>query len=74
MAKTNVITYFQKLLLQFITEQDPLLAMLQWLTEQLMVLEAEEKAGAPKGTHSSDRKTHFSGYRVRRFDTRMGTM
>jgi putative transposase len=74
MAKTNVITCFQKLLLQFITEQDPLLAMLQWLTEQLMVLEAEEKVGAHKGAHSKDRRTHFSGHRVRRFDTRMGTM
>lgn len=74
MAKTNLITHFQKLLLQFITEQDPLLAMLQWLTEQLMQLEAEEKIGAPKGKHSDTRSTHFSGYRVRRFDTRMGTM
>jgi transposase-like protein len=74
MAKTNLITCFQKLLLQFVTEQDPLLAMLQWLTEQLMRMEAEEKAGAPKGSHSRDRTTHFSGYRVRRFDTRLGTM
>jgi len=74
MAHTNVITHFQKLLLQFITEPDPLLAMLQWLTEQLMQVEAEEKIGAPKGKHSQNRSTHFSGYRVRRFDTRMGTM
>jgi len=74
MAHSNVITHFQKLLLQFITEPDPLLAMLQWLTEQLMLLEAEEKIGAPKGKHSATRSTHFSGYRVRRFDTRMGTM
>jgi transposase-like protein len=74
MAKINGIICIQKLLLQFITEQDPLLAMLQWLTEQLMVLEAEEKAGAPKGAHSKDRRTYFSGHRVRRFDTRMGTM
>ena len=74
MAKTNLITHFQKLLLQFITEPDPLLAMLQWMTEQLMQMEAEAKAGAPKGQHKEDRLTHFSGYRVRRFDTRLGTM
>ena len=74
MAKTNLITYFQKLLLQFITEQDPLLAMLQWLTEQLVQLESEVKVGAPKCTHSESRSTHFSGYQVRRFDTRLGTM
>ena len=74
MAKTNLITHFQKLLLQFITEPDPLLAMLQWMTEQLMQTEAEAKAGAPKGQHKEDRLTHFPGYRVRRFDTRLGTM
>ena len=36
MANTNPITHFQKLLLPFITEQNPLLAMFQWLTEQLV--------------------------------------
>ena len=39
MANTNPITHFQKLLLPFITEQNPLLAMPQWLTEQFMQLE-----------------------------------
>ena len=74
MARINVTTYFKKLLLQFITEQDPLLAMLQWLTQQLMQLEAEAKVGAEKNKHSKQRNTYFSGYRVRRFDTRMGTL
>ena len=67
MANTNLITHFQKLLLQFITEPDPLLAMLQWLTEQLMQSEAEEKIGAAKGKQCDSRSTHFSGYRVRHF-------
>jgi len=48
--------------------------MLKWLTEKLMLLEAEQKAGAKKGVHSKERATHFSGTRVRRFDTRLGTM
>jgi transposase-like protein len=48
--------------------------MLQWLAEQLMQLEAEEKIGAPKGKHSQNKSTHFSGCRVRRFDTCMGMM
>ena len=74
MARTNVITYFKKLLLQFITEPDPLLAMLKWLTGQLMQMEAEAKVGVEKGKHSASRRTYFSGYRVRRFDTRMGTL
>lgn len=45
MASMNITTHFKKLLLGFITEQDPLLAMLQWLTQQLMQLEAESKVG-----------------------------
>ena len=48
--------------------------MLQWLTERMMEVEAELKVGAAKGKHSSDRTTHFSGTRVRRFDTQMGTL
>jgi putative transposase len=74
MARLNVTSYFKKLLLQFITEPDPLLAMLQWLTQQLMQLEAESKVGAQKNKHSKQRTTYFSGYRVRRFDTRLGTL
>lgn len=51
-----------------------ILLLLQWLTQRMMELEAESKAGAPKGKHSTERKTHFSGTRVRRFDTRLGTI
>jgi len=36
--------------------------------------ESEMKVGASKGQHTSERRTHFSGTRVRRFDTRLGTM
>ncbi len=74
MARLNYIDYFKKALLEFVLEDDPLYAMLQWMTEKLMQLEAERKVGAPKGTHSPERTTHFSGNRLRRFDTRMGTM
>jgi putative transposase len=74
MARLNVTSYFKKLLLQFVTEPDPLLAMLQWLTQQLMQLEAESKVGAQKNKHSRERSTYLSGYRIRRFDTRLGTL
>jgi transposase-like protein len=74
MAGRNDTDYYKKLLLDFIVEPDPLFSMLQWLTQRMMELESESKAGAPKGKHSSERKTHFSGTRVRRFDTRLGTM
>jgi len=74
MARLNYSDYFKKALLEFVLEDDPLYAMLQWMTEKLMQLEAEQKVGAQKGSHSSVRTTHFSGNRLRRFDTRMGTM
>jgi len=65
---------YKKLLLYFMGEADPLYSMLQWLTARKMDVESELKVGAVKGKHSSDRATHFSGTRVRRFDTRLGTM
>lgn len=65
---------FQHVMMGFMTEADPMLAMLKWITEQLMQIEAEIKVGANKNEHTRDRKTYFSGHRVRRFDTRMGTM
>ena len=74
MAKLNHIEYFKRALLDFITEADPLYSMLQWVTESMMQLEAEQKVGVEKGAHSTARTTHFSGTRLRRFDTRLGTM
>ncbi len=74
MAPRNSTVDFKNLLSQFIGESDPLFEMLKWTTEQLMRIEAENKAGAQKGIHSKERITHFSGSRVRRFDTRLGTM
>ena len=72
-GKYDTSTY-KKLLLHFMGEADPLYSMLQWLTERMMEVEAELKAGAAKGKHVPDRTTHFSGTRVRRFDTRLGTL
>ena len=65
---------FKKLLVEFIGQEDPLLAMLEWTAQQMMQIEAEGKVGAQKGEHSKDRKTYFSGRRVRRMDTRLGTV
>ncbi|MPM00856.1 hypothetical protein SDC9_47089 [bioreactor metagenome] len=39
-----------------------------------MEIEVANKVGVYEGEHSPDRTTHQSGSRVRRFDTRMGTM
>ena len=74
MAKLNYIEYFKRALLEFAAESDPLFAMLQWMTEKIMQLEAEQKVGAHKGEHTTERTTHFSGNRLRRFDTRLGTI
>lgn len=74
MTKTKDSTFFENKLLDFIAEPDPLFSMMQWLTEQLMEVEVSKKANAPKGIHSSERKTYRCGTRLRRFDTRLGTM
>jgi putative transposase len=74
MAGTKDTDYFKKLLLDFISEPDPLFSMLQWLTQRMMELESKSKVGAPKGKHSVERTTHFSGTRLRHFDTRLGTL
>ena len=74
MTKTKDSTFFENKLLDFIAEPDPLFAMMQWLTEQLMEIEVSKKANAKKGVHSVERKTYRCGNRLRRFDTRLGTM
>ena len=51
-----------------------MLSMLQWLCHKMMEVEVENKLGAGKGEHSPKRTGYRSGTRVRRFDTRMGTM
>jgi len=46
MARTNYKAVFKKILVDFIQEEDPLLSMLQWVTQQMMKVEAEAKVGA----------------------------
>ena len=74
MAQQHYKALFKKALLQFITEPDPFLAMLKWVMTEMMRIEVEARVGAAKGAHSKDRTTHFSGFRARRVDTRMGTV
>jgi len=74
MAQPHYKGLFKKALLQFVTEPDPVLAMLEWVAGQMMQIEAEAKVGAEKGRHTKDRQTYFSGRRVRRMDTRLGTI
>jgi len=74
MAQSHYKALLGKVLLGFISEEDPVLAMLEWVAHQMMLIEAEGKVGAEKGKHSKARKTYFSGARVRRMDTRLGTI
>lgn len=74
MAKRNDTTFFENKLLDFVAAQDPLLEMLQWMMDKLMEIEVARKTGAPKGSHSQGRTGYRCGYRVRRFDTRLGTV
>ena len=74
MAYNQNTASFEKMLPRFMSEPDPMLSMLEWLCHKLMEVEVDSKVGAPKGEHTNDRSGYRSGTRVRRFDTRMGTM
>lgn len=74
MAYQNSNVPFEKMLMKFVSNEDPMLAMLKWLCERLMEAEVETKLGVEKSERSTERQGYRSGYRVRRFDTRMGTM
>jgi len=74
MTKTKDTTIFENKLLEFITDEDPLLSMLQWVTDKLVEVEVAQKVKAEKGKHTPSRATYRCGTRVRRFDTRMGTL
>lgn len=74
MVYPNSNVPLEKMLLQFMTEDDPMLAMLKWLCEKLMEVEVSAKINAAKSERTDDRVGYRSGYRIRRYDTRMGTM
>ncbi len=74
MAQRDYKGFLEKMLTRFVVEEDPLKAMLEWLAEELMRVEAEAKVGTPEGKHSQERKTHFSGFRVRKLNSRLGTL
>ena len=74
MAYENNNLPLEQMLLSFMAEKDPMLSMLQWLCKQLMDVEVTAKIKATKSERTNEREGYRSGYRVRRFDTRMGTI
>ena len=66
---------FNEMIKGFISSEDPIRSMLEWTTAQLMEAEVTSlKTQADKGLHTAERKTNRNGYRVRRWDTRVGTV
>ncbi len=57
----NHTRIIKKTLVDFISQEDPILAMLEWTAQQMMQIEAEGIVGAKKGQHSKERTTYFSG-------------
>ena len=74
MVYSNSTVIFEKMLMKFMSEADPMLSMLKWLCEQLMEAEVTSKVNAAKSERTPERSGYRSGYRVRRFDTRMGSI
>jgi len=67
MAPTHYKALLQKALIGFLGEEDPVLAMLKWVAQEMMQIEAEAKVGSEKGKHSKGRTTYFSGVLLRWF-------
>ena len=62
------------MLLQCVTQPDPMLSMLEWLCTHLMEAEVDQQLGAEKSQRTDGRSGYRSGYRPRRLDTRMDTI
>ena len=74
MARKNHTINLTELLLQCMSQPDPMLSMLEWLCSQLMEAEVSQQLGAEKSERSGRRNGYRCGYRPRRLDTRMDTM
>ncbi|GGK36726.1 hypothetical protein GCM10010965_32070 [Caldalkalibacillus thermarum] len=71
MAYQHSTLSFEQMLLQFMSEQDPMLAMLRWHCEQMMEAEVTAKTKAQKSERTDTRTGYRSGYRVRHLDETM---
>ena len=74
MAKKDDTTFFEKKLLDLVTAKVPMLEMLQWVIDKFMGIEVARNTGAEKGIHAESRTGYRCDYRIRCFDTRIGTV
>ncbi len=64
----------EKMLTEFLLEEGPLKSALERQVGELMRVEAEAKVMAEKHNHGKAKLTYFSGYRVRKLNSRVGAM
>jgi len=62
MAQRDYKALLGGLLTGFLTGQDAVKAMQEWLLGELMKIESEARVGAGRGQHSGERETCFSGF------------
>ncbi len=74
MTKKNDTAFFESKLLDFVTAKNPMMEMIQWVMDKFMEIEVAHKTGAEKGIRAESRTGYRCGYRIRRFDTRLGTV
>lgn len=74
MTKDSLTEQLGALLEEFKVQDDPLLEMMKYLLTRIMDIEIRQRTGSDKGEHNPERTGYRSGYRSRRFDTRLGTM
>lgn len=74
MTKDSLTEQLGALLEEFKVQDDPLLEMMKYLLTRIMDIEIRQRTGSDKGEHNPERTSYRSGYRSRRFDTRLGTM
>ena len=63
MAHKKNTTNLIELLLQCVTQPDPMLSMLEWLCTELMEAEVDQQLGAEKSQRTDGRSGYRSGYR-----------
>ncbi len=61
MAYSNSNLPFEKMLMKFLSQDDPMLSMLQWLCEKLMEAEVDSKLAAQKSQRTLDRQGYPFG-------------
>src|SRR5690554_1516144 len=71
---TDLKIALMELLRKYQPDQDMLREGLQLLAEALMELEVTQKVGAGRYERTSERTNYRNGYRLRIWDTRVGTI